>query len=69
MHKQAVARAMVLAWRRLTGRLPARKNVKFQDLLLAAIATMFGHPRKEPNLESAIRTAVDRIREDGASGT
>jgi hypothetical protein len=69
LHKQAVARAMALAWRQLTGRLPARKNVKFQGLLLAAIATLFGHPRKKPNLESLIRTAVDRIRQDAASGT
>jgi hypothetical protein len=69
LHKQAVARAMALAWRQLTGRLPARKNVKFQGLLLAAIATVFGHPRKEPNLESLIRTAVGRIRQDAAGGT
>jgi len=69
LHNQAVARTMVLAWRQLTGRLPAKKNVKFQGLLLAAIATIFGHPRKEPNLESATKTAVDRIRQDAASGT
>ena len=67
LHIQAVARAMALAWRQLTGRLPARKNVKFQRLLLAAIATIFGGPRKEPNLESSIRTAVERIRKDAAS--
>jgi hypothetical protein len=69
LHNQAVARAMALAWRELSGRLPASKNVNFQGLLLAAIATIFGHPRNEPNLESSIKTAVDRIRQDAASGT
>jgi hypothetical protein len=67
LHNQAVARAMALAWRQLTGRLPAKDNSKFHDLLLAAIASIFGHPVEEPNLESATRTAVDRIRKDAAS--
>ena len=67
LHNQAVARAMALAWRQLTGRLPAKKNSKFHGLLLAAIASIFGHPLNEPNLESATRMAVDRIRRDAAS--
>jgi hypothetical protein len=67
LHNQAVARAMALAWRRLTGRLPAKGNCKFHGLLLAAIVSVFGHPAKEPNLESATKRAVDRIRKDAAS--
>jgi hypothetical protein len=60
---------MALAWRQLTGRLPAKDNSKFHGLLLAAIASIFGHPVKEPNLESATKTAVDRIRKDAPSGS
>jgi hypothetical protein len=67
LHNQAVARAMVGAWRQLTGRLPAKDNLKFHDLLLAAIASIFGHPAKDLNLESATKTAVERIRKDAAS--
>lgn len=66
LHNQAVARAMALAWRQLTGRLPAKDNAKFQGLLLA-IVSIFGHPDEEPNLESATKTAVDRIRQEAAS--
>ena len=69
LHNQATARAMALAWRQLTGRLPAKDNSKFHGLLLAAIASIFGHPVKEPNLESATKTAVDRIRKDATSGS
>ena len=50
---QAVARAMALAWQQLTERLPAKDNSKFHALLLAAVATIFGHPRREPRWESA----------------
>jgi hypothetical protein len=67
LHNQAVARAMAGAWRELTGRLPAKGNSQFHGLLLAAVATIFGHPVKEPNLESATRTAVERIKKDAAS--
>ena len=67
LHNQAVARAMAGAWRELTGRLPAKGNSKFHGLLLAAIVSFFGHPVKEPNLELATRTAVERIRKDAAS--
>jgi hypothetical protein len=67
LHIQAVARAMALAWRQLTGRLPGKDNVKFHGLLHAAITSIFGHPVKEPNLESATKTAADRIRKDAAS--
>jgi hypothetical protein len=67
LHNQAVARAMAGAWRHLTGRLPAKDNSKFHGLLLAAIVSIFGHPVKEPNLESATKTAVERIRKDAAS--
>jgi hypothetical protein len=66
LHIQAVARAMAGAWRVLTGRLPAKDNVKFHGLLLAAVATIFGHPAEEPNLESATKTAVERINKDAA---
>ena len=31
------------------------------------VATIFGHPAKEPNLESATKTAVERINKDAAS--
>jgi hypothetical protein len=61
LHIQAVARAMANAWRVVTGHLPAKDNEKFHDLLLAAVATIFGHPAKEPNWESATRTAVEHI--------
>jgi hypothetical protein len=61
LHIQAVARAMANAWRVLTGHLPAKDNEKFHDLLLAAVATIFGHPAKEPNWESATRKAVEHI--------
>jgi hypothetical protein len=67
LHIQAVARALASAWRELTGRLPAKDNSNFHALLLAAVATFFGHPAKEPNWESATRTAVERIRRDAAS--
>jgi len=67
LHIQAVARAMALAWRRLTARLPAKDNSKFHGLLLAAVATIFGHPAKEPDWESATKTAVERIKKDEAS--
>jgi hypothetical protein len=64
---QAVARALATAWRVLTRRLPAKDNEKFHDLLYAGVATVFGHPAKEPNLESATRVAVERINKDAAS--
>ena len=63
LHVQAVARALATAWRVLTGRLPAKDNEKFHDLLLAGFATVFGHPEKEPNLESVTRIAVERIKD------
>jgi hypothetical protein len=67
LHNQAVARAMALAWRQLTGRLPAKENTRFHRLLLAAIASVFGQPLHEPNLEWATKIAVDRIKRDAAS--
>jgi hypothetical protein len=60
---------MATAWRVLTGHLPAKDNVKFHGLVLAGVATIFGHPAKEPNLESATRTAVEHINKDAASGS
>jgi DNA-binding Lrp family transcriptional regulator len=65
-HNQAVARAMAGAWRELTGHLPAKDNSKFHGLLLAAVATIFGHPAKGPNWESATKTALKRINKDAA---
>jgi hypothetical protein len=67
LHIQAVARAMATAWRVLTGRLPAQNNRNFHNLLAAGVATIFGHAAKEPNLESATRIAVTRIKKDAAS--
>ena len=67
LHTQAIARAMASAWRVLTGHLPAKDNKKFYGLLLAAVATVFGHPEKEPNWEWATRIAVKRIARDAAS--
>jgi hypothetical protein len=64
---QAVARAMATAWRVLTGRLPAQNNGNFHNLLAAGVATISGHAAKEPNLESATRIAVTRIKKDAAS--
>jgi hypothetical protein len=67
LHTQAVAQAMALAWRQLIGRLPAKDNFRFHELVWAAIASIFGHSVKKPNFESATKTAVDRIRRDEAS--
>jgi hypothetical protein len=67
LHIQAVARALASAWRVLTGRLPAKDNSQFHGLLLAAVATLFGHPDKEPNWESATKTAVEHIKKDAPS--
>ena len=64
---QAVARALATAWRVLTGRLPAKDNEKFHDLLLAAAATIYGHPENEPNLESVTRVVAERINKDAVS--
>jgi hypothetical protein len=69
LHMQAIARAMARAWRRLTGRLPAKNSVRFHALLWGAIVSIFGHSVKKPNFESATRTAVDRIRQDAAAGS
>jgi hypothetical protein len=66
LHNQAVARATALAWRQLTGRLPAKDNFRFHELVWAAIVSIFGHSVKKPNFESATKTAVDRIRRDEA---
>ena len=67
LHVQAVARVMALAWHQLTERLPAKDNSKFHALLLAAVATIFGHPRREPRWESATKTAVERIKKEATS--
>src|SRR5262249_684620 len=48
LHIQAIARAMALAWRQLTGRLPAKDNIKFQGLLHAAITSIFEDSANEP---------------------
>jgi hypothetical protein len=69
LHIQAVARALAGAWRLLTGRLPAKNDKKFHGLLHAAVASIFGHPAKEPNWESTTRTAVEHIKNDAASRT
>jgi hypothetical protein len=63
LHIQTVAIALALAWRVLTGQLPGKTNKNFHDLLLAAVATIFGHPAKGPNLEAATRTAVRHIKQ------
>jgi len=65
----SVARALAGAWRVLTGRLPAKNDKKFHGLLHAAVASIFGHPAKEPNWESTTRTAVKHIKNDAASRT
>jgi hypothetical protein len=67
LHVQAVARAMATAWRVLTGRLPAQNNSKFHKLLAAGVVTIVGDAAKEPNLESATRIAVARIKEEAAT--
>ena len=66
LHVQAVARAMANAWRVLTGRLPAKNNENFHNLLAVGVTTI-GHGAKEPNLESATRIAVARIKEEAAT--
>ena len=62
LRTQAIARAMAGAWHELTGSLPAKDNCTFHGLLLAAMATVFGHPEPEPNLEWATALAVKRIK-------
>jgi hypothetical protein len=57
---------MANAWRVLTGRLPAQNNGNFHNLLAAGVATI-GHGAKEPNLESATRIAVTRIKKEAAT--
>jgi hypothetical protein len=69
LHNQALARAMAGAWRVLTGRLPAKDNVRFHGLLHAASATIFGHRFKEPNWEAATKRAAEHIRKDIARRT
>jgi hypothetical protein len=69
LHNQALARALARAWQVLTGRLPAKDNVKFHELLLAAATTIFGPASKEPNWESATKRAVEQIRKDTARRT
>jgi hypothetical protein len=66
---QALARALAGAWRTLTGRLPAKDNVRFHALLHAATTTVFGYPAKEPNWQSATRRAVKQIKALAASRT
>ena len=53
---------MAQAWRVLSGQLPGKTNKNFHDLLLAAVATIFGHPAKEPNWEAATKTALRHIK-------
>jgi len=69
LHIQGVANALVRAWRHLTGRFPAKDNVRFHDLLSAAVVTIFGHAPREPNWESATRTAVKHMEADAARRT
>ena len=69
LHIRTVARAMAGAWRALSRHLPAKDNEKFHNLLAVAVATIFGHPAKEPNWESATRTAVEHIKNEAASRT
>jgi hypothetical protein len=64
LHNQALARALARAWHVLTGRLPAKDNVRFHGLLLAAATTIFGLPFKEPDWESATKRAVEHIRKE-----
>jgi hypothetical protein len=59
---QALTRAMALAWRNLTGRLPGKDNTNFLDLLSAAHATVFGQRAREPNWEAATRRTLKHIK-------
>jgi hypothetical protein len=61
---QAVVRAMARAWRVLTGRLPAKDNARFHDLLSSATATVFEELPHQPNWESATETARKPIQRD-----
>jgi hypothetical protein len=67
LHYQALTRALARAWRVLTGRLPAKNNVKFHELLRAAATTIFGPPSQEPDWESLTKGAVEHIRKDVAT--
>ncbi len=66
---QAVTRALASAWRILTGRFPAKDNVRFHDLLSAAVASLFGHSIRVPNWEAATRTALQRMKRDATDRT
>jgi hypothetical protein len=55
---QAIASTMAQAWERLTGKLPAKNNVKFQDLLAAAAKTVLGPLDSDTNWEWYARVGV-----------
>jgi hypothetical protein len=55
---QAIASTMAQAWERLTGKLPAKNNVKFQDLLAAAAKTVLGPLDSDTNWEWYSRVGV-----------
>jgi hypothetical protein len=55
---QAIARMMAQAWETLTGKLPAKNNVKFQGLLAAAAETALGPLDPDMNWEWYARVAV-----------
>ena len=55
---QAIASTMAQAWERLTGKLPAKNNVKFQNLLAAAANTVLGPLDPDTNWEWYARVGV-----------
>ena len=55
---QAIARMMAQAWESLTGKLPAKNNVKFQGLLAAAAETALGPLDPDTNWEWYARVGV-----------
>jgi hypothetical protein len=57
LEHQGLARAMVRAWKTLTGTLPGKNNTHFHELLRAAATTAFGPLEPEPDWEWATRFA------------
>jgi hypothetical protein len=55
---QAIATTMAQAWERLTGKLPAKNNVKFQNLLADAAKTVLGPLDPDTNWEWSARVGV-----------
>ena len=53
---------MAMAWKELTGHLPAKNNVEFQDLANAAYGTMMPNGDENYSAEAAAATAIKALK-------